>query len=156
MGFEGKGKDLKEDIISAAQGNEEARKRLSAAGKKGAETRAKNLAIKEVLKAHEDDFEWNKLYTSRLDELKEAYPELDEEGEPLPEGWHEEEAARTADAILKMRNMQKEMERKRKGNIPGAVSSGSKNTLSPREDLEKQKENGNSFAKKALDILGDK
>ncbi len=150
MGFEGKSKELKEDIIAAAQGDASAKERLSLAGKKGAETRAKNRAIGEVLEEHKNDFEWKKLYESRLSELKKDYPELDEDGTPLPEGWHEEEAAKTADVILKMREKQKKMEKRSVYKTADALQGVTKSKLSPKEDLERQVEEGNSYAKEAL------
>lgn len=141
MGFEEKPKNLKEDIVAAAQGNEEAKARLSRVGKKGAETRARNKAIEEVISNEEFD----RMVESEIERI-----ESDSESEGMTDAEIREQAERTATSLLAMREKQKKMIRAHSSVVNQQEDKGS---VDPIEDLKKQAAEGNKYAKKALEFL---
>ncbi len=142
MGFEGKPKEIKEDIMAAAQGSEEAKARLSVAGKKGAEKRAINKEVKEYYA----DEERERLIASEIERIK-----SDSASEEMTDLEIREDAEKVVNAILAMRKRQKEMEKSR--GAYAVSSQEGEDGVDAVEDLKKQVEEGNDYAKEALDIL---
>ncbi len=141
MGFEGNSEKLKCDIIAAAQGSEKAKARLSRAGKKGAETRARNKAIEEVISNEEFD----RMVESEIERI-----ESDSESEGMTDAEIREQAERTATSLLAMREKQKKMIRAHSSVVNQQED---EDNIDPIEDLKKQAAEGNKYAKKALEFL---
>lgn len=107
-GIEGKPKHLQQSIKEAAGGSQAAQNHLSEAGHKGALARASNIDKKKTL----EDYEYDKIYQGQLEYLRRVYPEMNYDGEPATDEWYDAEAEGLANAIVKMRKMQKELSKK--------------------------------------------
>jgi len=94
--------EIKEDAIRAAKGDEKARERLSAAGKKGARVRMENKEWREA--GLEKD--WEEVYEQERSRLETVYPERDEEGNDVTEEWYDAQAREFADALIAMKMRQ--------------------------------------------------
>lgn len=86
---------------------------LRALGKKGAQKRAEKFEKKRIIEEYDQSEEFQRLYKSQLDSLRQTYPQLDEEGIPVDEDWYEQEAKRIALAIMKMKERQSTIEKRR-------------------------------------------
>jgi hypothetical protein len=113
------------------------------------------ITKKEKESSFRDDVLWKELYTSHIGHLRKTYRGINAEGESVTEDSLHSEASEMADVQYKMKMKQIALEKKlQRAELISAHEEEQALTESKKKLLQ-QKEEGNRFAERALNLLDE-